>query len=123
MNINENDMLITGGSMAQDQQSIDPLHMVDPTFISGTAQQNEPYPFTEKELKLGRLFIEKIGSYDRAYKLFDYLGRKDAEYQKIIDSQKSPIDDIAAAMPDDDYSLQMQDYMNKTTNPGADGPY
>lgn len=122
MNIHEDDLLITGGSMAQDQQALDPLHMSDMVYSSDNDVQNKPYPFTEEEVNIGRLFVKRLGSYERVLKLLDYLERKDDEYMQIAHEQ-SPIEQIAADMTDDHDSLAMQDYMNSATNPGADGPY
>lgn len=121
MNINESDQLITGGSMAQETQSIDPLHMHNDNDNVSDPSQNQAYPFSKKDVKYAEALLRYMGSFDRVYKIFDYLRRKEDEYADIAQSQNGFIDDIAAQMPDDDFSLEMQDYMNMTTNPGANG--
>ena len=120
MNIFESDQLITGASMAQETQSVDPLHLFADVSDPMSAEK-EAYPFTNEEVKIGRLFINKIGSMDRVAKLLDYLGEKDAEYKDIAEQNTDIIQDIASSMPDDYNSLDMQGYMNMTTNPSADG--
>lgn len=120
MNIFESDQLITGASMAQETQSVDPLHLFADVSDPMSAEK-EAYPFTNEEVKIGRLFINKIGSMDRVVKLLDYLGEKDAEYKDIAEQNVDIIQDIASSMPDDYNSLDMQGYMNMTTNPSADG--
>lgn len=124
MNINENDQLITGGSMAQETQSIDPLHMFGTNDNVGDSGENVAYPFSEKDIKYAEALLRHMGSMDRVYKIFDYLRRKEQEYVDIANDQNSLIDGIAAQMPDDDVeSLDMQGYMNSSTNPSANGPY
>lgn len=123
MNISENDQLITGGSMAQETQSIDPLHMFNANDNISDPGQNQAYPFSKKDVKYAEALLRYMGSFDRVFKIFDYLRRKEDEYADITQNQNELINDIASQMPDDDFSLQMQDYMNMTTNPGADGSY
>ena len=110
MNINENDQIITGGSMAQETRSIDPLHMFGSNESVSSDNQN------------AEALLKYLGSFDRVFKIYDYLKRKEDEYINIANDQSSTIDGIASQM-DTDSPLDLQNYMNKTTNPGADGPY
>jgi hypothetical protein len=122
MRITESDIMLTGASMAQDDKSIDPLHMIDQNNVVSSGD-NRSYPFTAEDIRLGQLFLKRLGTYDRALKLFDYLQRKDQEYEEIANEQSGLIGGIAANMPDDDndFSSDMQGYMNSSTNPGANG--
>jgi hypothetical protein len=122
MNINENDQIITGGSMAQETRSIDPLHMFGSNENVDSDNQNQPYPFSKKDIKYAEALLKYLGSFDRVFKIYDYLKRKEDEYINIANDQSATIDGIASQM-DTDSPLDLQNYMNKTTNPGADGPY
>lgn len=122
MNINENDQLITGGSMAQETRSIDPLHMFGSNDNVASDGQNQSYPFSAKDIKYAEALLKYLGSFDRVFKIYDYLKRKEDEYINIANDQSGTIDGIASQM-DSDSPLDLQNYMNKTTNPGADGPY
>ena len=122
MNINENDQIITGGSMAQETRSIDPLHMFGSNESVSSDNQNQSYPFSKKDIKYAEALLKYLGSFDRVFKIYDYLKRKEDEYINIANDQSSTIDGIASQM-DTDSPLDLQNYMNKTTNPGADGPY
>jgi hypothetical protein len=122
MNINENDQLITGGSMAQETRSIDPLHMFGSNENVAAGGQNQSYPFSAKDIKYAEALLKYLGSFDRVFKIYDYLKRKEDEYINIANDQSGTIDGIASQM-DSDSPLDLQNYMNKTTNPGADGPY
>ncbi len=122
MNINENDQIITGGSMAQETRSIDPLHMFGNNENVDSDNQNQSYPFSKKDIKYAEALLKYLGSFDRVFKIYDYLKRKEDEYINIANDQSATIDGIASQM-DTDSPLDLQNYMNKTTNPGADGPY
>ena len=122
MNLHENDQLITGGSMAQETRSVDPLHMFGSNVSVTSGGQNESYPFSSKDIKYAEALLKYLGSFDRVFKIYDYLKRKEDEYINIANDQSGAIDGIASQM-DSDSPLDLQNYMNKTTNPGADGPY
>ena len=95
--------------------------MIDQNNVVSSGD-NRSYPFTAEDIRLGQLFLKRLGSFDRALKLFDYLQRKDQEYEEIANEQSSLIGGIASNMPDDDnFSSDMQGYMNSSTNPGANG--
>jgi hypothetical protein len=122
MNINENDQIITGGSMAQETRSVDPLHTFGSNENVAGDSQNQSYPFSKKDIQYAEALLKYLGSFDRVLKIYDYLRRKEDEYLSIANDQSSTIEGIASQM-DGDAPLDLQNYMNKTTNPGADGPY
>lgn len=124
MEITESDITLTGASMAQDQQSIDPLHTYTFDNVMRATGADDNFNFTTEEAELAEKFISRIGSVERALALFEYVQQKDVEYADIVKQTSDMIGSISAAMPDDDFaSLEMQDYMNASTNPGANGSH